>query len=68
MTAAGARKAAQDLGLTEQVAKAVADAAPLSDAQRDTLRHVFRPNVKNADPDSRRSSKPGDVTSDASGL
>jgi hypothetical protein len=25
-------------------------------------------NVKNADPDSRRSSKPGDVTSDASGL
>jgi hypothetical protein len=44
MRAADARKAVQDLGLTEQVAKLVADASPLSDTQRETLSHIFRPN------------------------
>ena len=57
MNSADARRLAQDLELSDQVDKIVADAPPLSDTQLDTLRHIFRPNVKNADPDSRRSSR-----------
>jgi hypothetical protein len=68
MNAADARKLVQDLELTDQIAKLVADAPPLSDAQRDTLRHIFRPNVKSAGDDTRRPSRTVRESSDASGL
>jgi hypothetical protein len=75
MTAAEARQLVADFGLEAAVKQVVADAPEPSAAQRETLKTIFAPlneaifvplNVMNADPDSRRSSKPGDVTSDAS--
>jgi hypothetical protein len=67
MNSAAARDLVRALGLTDRVAKVVADAPDLSQEQRESLRALLRPlNVTNAGPDSRRSPKPGDVTSDAS--
>jgi hypothetical protein len=41
MKADDARRLAQDSELSEAVQKIVAEAPPLSDAKRDTLRHIF---------------------------
>jgi hypothetical protein len=69
VNSADARRLVQDLELSETIDKIVADAPPLSDTQRDTLRHIFRPNVKDAEPyRTRRPSRTSGKSSDASGF
>jgi hypothetical protein len=69
MKALAARRLAQDSELSEAVEKVAAEAPPLSDTQRDTLRHIFRPNVKSAGTNpTRRPSRTVRESSDASAL